>query len=63
MEMVLDFQEKEREFEVLKKEAEIKSLELRNSRLFIILVILGVIVVLAMFNLFYLDRKKKLINS
>jgi tetratricopeptide (TPR) repeat protein len=63
MEMILDFQQKEREFEVLKKEGEIKSLELRNSRLFIILVILGVIVVLALFNLFYLDRKKRLISS
>jgi len=63
MEMVLDFQEKEREFEILKKEAEINSLELRNSRLFIILVIMGVIIVIALFNLFYLDRKKKLISS
>jgi tetratricopeptide (TPR) repeat protein len=63
MEMILDFQQKEREFEVLKKEGEIRDLELRNSRLFIILVILGVIVVLALFNLFYLDRKKRLISS
>jgi tetratricopeptide (TPR) repeat protein len=63
MEMILDFQEKEREYEVLKKEAEIQSLELHNSRLFIIIVIMGVIVVLAAVNLFYLDRKKKLIGS
>jgi len=63
MEMILDFQAKEREFELLKKESEIQSLELKNSRLFIILVILGVIVILALFNLFYLDRKKKLISS
>jgi tetratricopeptide (TPR) repeat protein len=62
MEMILDFQEKERELDSLKKEDEIKTLELRNSRLFIIMVILGVIIVLALFNLFYLDRKKKLIN-
>jgi tetratricopeptide (TPR) repeat protein len=62
MEMVMDFQEKERELDILKKEDEIKTLELRNSRLFIILVILGVLVVLAIFNLFYLDRKKKLFN-
>jgi hypothetical protein len=62
MEMVMDFQEKERELDLLKKEDEIKTLQLRNSRLFIILVILGVIVVLALFNLFYLDRKKKLIT-
>jgi tetratricopeptide (TPR) repeat protein len=63
MEMILDFQAKEREYEILKKESEIQTLELRNSRLFIILVILGVIVVLALFNLFYLDRKRKLISS
>lgn len=63
MEMILDFQAKEREYELLKKESEIQSLELRNSRLFIILVIMGVIVVIALFNLFYLDRKKKLISS
>lgn len=63
MEMVLNFQAKEREFVMLKKESEIQSLELKNSRLFIILVILGVIIILALFNLFYLDRKKKLISS
>jgi tetratricopeptide (TPR) repeat protein len=63
MEMVLDFEQKEREFEILKREAAIKSLELKNSRLFIILVILGVIMVLAGVNLFYLDRRKKLVGS
>lgn len=63
MEMIIDFQAKEREFDMLKKESEIQNLELRNSRLFIIMVILGVIVILALFNLFYLDRKKKLLSS
>jgi tetratricopeptide (TPR) repeat protein len=62
MEMVTNFQEKERELDLLKKEDEIKTLQLRNSRLFIILVILGVLVILALFNLFYLDSKKKLVN-
>jgi tetratricopeptide (TPR) repeat protein len=62
MEMVMGFQEKEKELEILKREDEIKTLELRNSRLFIILVILGVLVVLALVNLFYLDRKKKLVT-
>lgn len=61
MEMVLDFQEKERQIEILKKEDEIKSLQLHNSRLFIIMAILGVIVIIAGINLFYLDRKRKLI--
>ena len=61
MEMVLDFQEKERELELLKKEDEIKTLELRNTRLFIILAILGVIVVIGSVNFFYMDRKRKLV--
>ena len=61
MEMVLDFQEQEREFEILKKEDEIKTLELRNTRLFIILTILGVIVIIGSINFFYMDRKRKLV--
>jgi tetratricopeptide (TPR) repeat protein len=61
MEMVLDFQEKVREIEILKKEDEIKSLELHNSRLFIIMMILGVIVVIGGVNFFYMDRKRKLV--
>ncbi len=61
MEMVVDFQEKERQLEMLRKEDEIKSLELHNSRLFILIIILGLIVVIAGFNLFYLDRKRKLV--
>jgi tetratricopeptide (TPR) repeat protein len=62
MEMVMSFQEKEKEIELLKKEDEIKTLELRNSRLFILMVILGVLTILAIFNLFYLDRKRKLVT-
>lgn len=61
MEMVLDFQEKERELEMLRKEDEIKTLELRNTRLFIILSILGVIVIIGSINFFYMDRKRKLV--
>lgn len=61
MEMVLDFQEKERELEILKKEDEIKTLELRTTRLFIILAILGVIIVIGSINFFYMDRKRKLV--
>ncbi|HYG04324.1 MAG TPA: tetratricopeptide repeat protein [Chryseosolibacter sp.] len=63
MEMVIEFEEKEREYEVLKREAAIKALELKNSRLFIILVILAVIVLIAGFNMFYLDRRRKLVSS
>ena len=63
MEMVIEFEEKEREFEVLKREAAIKELELKNSRLFIIMTILGVIVLIAGINIFYLDRRRKLVSS
>ena len=61
MEMVLKFQEKERELEILKKEDEIKTLELHNTRLFIIMAILAVIVVIGSINFFYMDRKRKLV--
>lgn len=62
MEMIMSFQEKEKEIELLRKNDEIKSLELQKTRLFIICAILGVLVVVAGFNLFYLDRKKKLVT-
>jgi tetratricopeptide (TPR) repeat protein len=58
MEMVMNFQRTEREFEMLKKEDEIKSLELHNSRLFIVMMILGVLIVLGSLNFFYLSKKK-----
>lgn len=63
MEMALSIQEKEKEFEMLKKESEIKSLELRNSRLFITLLVLGILVVLASVNFYYLGRGKKMVKS
>ena len=46
---------------MMRKEGEIRSLELRNSRLFIILIILGVIVIIGGANFFYMDRKRKLV--
>jgi tetratricopeptide (TPR) repeat protein len=61
MEMIVSFQEKERQLDVLKKEDEIKTLELHNSRLFILIVVLGVVIVIGGFNLFYSDRRKKLV--
>jgi len=60
MEMVMSFQEKEREFDMLKKETEIKTLELRNTRLFVILVVLAVFAVLGGLNLFM--GKKSIVN-
>ena len=61
MEMVLDFQETERQFAILKKEDEIKTLELHNTRLFIIMAILGVIIIIGSINFFYMDPRRKLV--
>ncbi len=63
MEMVLDFQDKERQLDELKVTDELKSLELKNFRLIIILVILAVFGTLAGLNFFYLGRKKKVVKT
>jgi len=57
MEIALHIQEKEKEFEQLKKEDEIKTLELNQTRLVITLVVLALGAVIALFNLFYSKRK------
>jgi tetratricopeptide (TPR) repeat protein len=53
MELVLNFSEKERELQMLQKEGKIQSLQLRNTRLFIIMIILGVLIIVGGINLFY----------
>ena len=58
MEMIIDFQEKEKEYDLLRQEGEITRLELRNSRLFIILVIMGVFLLIGGLNLALLSKKK-----
>lgn len=58
MEMVIDFQEKEKEFDMLRQESEITKLELYNSRLFIIIIILVAFLILGGLNLAYLSKKK-----
>jgi tetratricopeptide (TPR) repeat protein len=63
MEMALNLQEKEKEFEILKKEAEIKTLALSNTRLFIILLVLGVLVLLGTINFYYMGRRKQFLNK
>jgi tetratricopeptide (TPR) repeat protein len=60
MEMVIDFQEKEKEYDILRKQSEIDKLELRNSRLFIILVIIAVLSILGGLNFYYINKKKSL---
>ncbi|HET9053203.1 MAG TPA: tetratricopeptide repeat protein, partial [Cyclobacteriaceae bacterium] len=63
MEVALSLQEKEKEYEILKKEAEIKSLALSNTRLFITLMVLVALVVLATINFYYAGRRKKIMNK
>ena len=58
MEMIVGFQQKEKEFDILKKDDVITKLELQKSRLFIVLVILGILIVLGGLNFFYLNKRK-----
>ncbi len=60
MEMVIDFQEQEKEFDLLRKQNEINKLELRSSRLFIILVVFVVLGTLGGLNFYYINKKKSL---
>jgi tetratricopeptide (TPR) repeat protein len=58
MELLLSFEEKEKEFQLLKKDDEVKTLELHRTRLVIILVILAVMIGLGILNYTYLSKKK-----
>ena len=60
MEMVIDFQEKEKEYDMLRQQNEIDKLELRNSRLFIILIIFAVLGILGGLNFYYIQKKTSL---
>jgi tetratricopeptide (TPR) repeat protein len=60
MEILLAFQEKEKEFDLLKRDDEIKTLELRNTRLVVIMVILAILITLGTLNYYYLGKKKVL---
>ena len=57
MEMALDLQEKEKEVDGLKKEDEIKSLQLKHTRMVITSVILAIVLLVGGFNLFFSRRK------
>lgn len=63
METALSLQEKQKEYELLKMDNEIKTLELHNSRLFISLLILSVIVVVASINFYYMGKRNKFIGK
>ena len=58
MELLLSFEEKEKEFELLKKDDEVKTLELHKTRLIILIVILAVLISLGVLNYTYLAPKK-----
>lgn len=58
MEMIIEFQEKEKEFDLLRQESEITKLELYNSRLFIILLVMGAFLLIGGLNLAFLSKKK-----
>lgn len=59
MEMALNLHEKEKEIEGLKAADDIKSLQLRSSRMFIISIVLGLIVLIGLANLFYSKKKTR----
>lgn len=59
MEIALDLSEKEKEMEALRKDDEIKTLQLKNTRMVISLVVLFIIMIVAWVNLFFFKRKPK----
>lgn len=62
MEIALELNEKEKEYEILRKQAEINALQLRNSRLFIVLSILGLLVIIAAVNFYFMNKRREFIK-
>ncbi len=62
MEIALDLQEKEKEIEQLKATDEINTLELKSTRMFVIVTVLGIIVMIGVVNFLY-SRKKRSPNK
>jgi tetratricopeptide (TPR) repeat protein len=58
MELRLAFHEKEKELDILRKEDEIKTLELKNTRLIVIMIILTGMVTVGILNYVFLSKKK-----
>ena len=59
MEMVLDIHQKEKEVDALKKDDEIKTLQLHNTRMVITSIVLAIVVSLAVVNLFMQKKKRQ----
>jgi hypothetical protein len=57
MGMALDLHEREKEVESLKKEDEIKTLQLRNTRMIVTTVVFGLILLVGVFNVFFSKRR------
>ena len=57
MEMALNLHEKEKEIESLKATDDIKSLQLKNSRMFIVAIVLSIITAIGLINFFYTRKK------
>jgi hypothetical protein len=57
MGMALELHEREKEVESLKKEDEIKSLQLRNTRMIVTTVVFGLVVLVGVFNVFFSKRR------
>jgi tetratricopeptide (TPR) repeat protein len=62
MELALELSEKEKEYEMLKKQAEINALELRTTRLFIVLAILALLLVVGAVNFYFMGKRKTILK-
>ncbi|MCU0358031.1 MAG: tetratricopeptide repeat protein [Cyclobacteriaceae bacterium] len=62
LEMAMQLSDKEAEYESLKKAAELKTLQLRNSRLFIVAIILSLLLLVGIINYFFMDKLKELLR-
>lgn len=60
MEVALELSEKEKQYEILRKDSEVKNLQLKSSRLFIVLIILGLLLLIAAANFIFMNRRKEL---
>ena len=59
MEIALDLSEKEKEVEALRKDDEIKTLQLRNTRMVITMIVLVMVIGVGFLNLFFMRKKPK----
>lgn len=63
LEMAISLHEKEKEYDMLQKEDQIKSLQLRNSRMFVVMFIILLFGIIALLNFYFANRKKKVLKD